>query len=356
MTTPCVLSKDGNRWNYDRCFHQAERSLSQQIAKSYGKEQAVITTSGNNALFYIMMSLAKHYTWVFYGDELYCDSPRMMNDLIKERKVKHIEEFSVLLSIDTIVDQMKSRIGCTNDHMIIVIESCTNPSGHMIDFENLVKVKQTFPNCTIVVDNTWLSSAFFNPFDYGADIVYESLSKYNSGGTRIGGAIVFRNEADEITKRIMNKIKLSGLHIEVDICQHLSSMFANLVTRIEKSSINTLTIAQQLSKLVDGKKFIDIIYPGLESHTHHERVKKLCKGKFPSVFLIQVVAQSKTKVFKMLEESDIWCATSYGGSRSRCDPYFPPPGKDRLVTLRFACGYNDASEFQKNMLKFLKNL
>jgi O-succinylhomoserine sulfhydrylase len=356
MTTPCVLSKNGDRWNYDRCFHQAERALSQQIAKSYGKEQAAVTASGNNALFYIMMGSAKHFTYVFYGDELYCDTPRQMTDLFKERKVKHIEEFSVLLSIDAIIDQMKSRMGSTDEHVIIVIESCTNPSGHMIDFENLKKIKQTFSNCLIVVDNTWLSSALFNPFDYDADIVYESLSKYNSGGTRIGGVIVFRNETDEITKKIMNKIKSSGLHIEVDVCQHFSSMFANLVTRVEKSSKSTLSIAQQMAKLVDGKKFIDIIYPGLESHIHHERVKKLCKGVFPSVFLVQVIAQSKTKVFKMLEESNIWCATSYGGSKSRCDPYFSPPGRDKVVTLRFACGHNDASEFLNNLLQFLKNL
>lgn len=351
----CVLSKDGNRWNYDRCFHQAERNFADKFAKSYGKQQAVITTSGNNALFYIMMSLVDHYTVVFYGDEVYCDTPRQMKNLVDTKQVRCAEEFSVLLSVDSIIDQIRSKVNSPLDHVMIVIESCTNPSGHMFDFENLPKLKTTFPNSVVVVDNTWLSSQLFNPFEYGADIVYESLSKYNSGGTRIGGAIVFHSDA--ISKRVMNVIKLSGLHIEVDVCQNFSQTFDNLPTRVQKSAPATLRIAQRLTQLVNPKsKFIDIIYPGLDSHPHHERIKKLCKGRFPSVFLVQVIARSKSHVFKLLEDSNIWVATSYGGSKSRCDPYFPPPNNQKIVTLRFACGYADDQQFEQNLLHFLQNL
>lgn len=355
MSTLCVLSKDGSRWNYNRCFHQAERALAQKIAKSYNKQQAVITSSGNNALFYILSTLCKPETMAFYGDELYCDTPRQMKELLKNKQVRHTEEFSVLLSIDAIIDQIQSRLSSTVENIIVVIESCTNPSGHMIDFENLHQLKDTFPNLILVVDNTWLSSAVFNPFDYGADIVYESLSKYNSGGTRIGGAIVFKS--DDIAKRVMNQIKLSGLHIEVDVCNHFSTMFDGLSTRVNSTAPATLRICQNLNKLVNqNSKFVDIIYPGLETHTHHKRVKKLCNAKFPSVFLIQVVARSKSQVFKLLEESNIWCATSYGGSKSRCDPYFSPPDKQKIVTLRFACGVSDVEEFERNLLRFLKSL
>lgn len=353
MSNLCVLSRDNdNWWNYDRCFHKEERLLSQDIASAYNQKQAVITTSGNNALYYITNALTNRWTHIFYGDELYCDTPRQLKDLLSNRMVKSLNEFSVLLSIESIAEMIDEKMKSSDprDDVVVIIESCTNPSGHMIDFEKIQQLKQKFPNLLIVVDNTWLSSVSFNPFDFGADIVYESLSKYNSNGTRIGGVIVFKN--DELANKVMYKIKISGLHIEVDVCQHFRQMFQGLRQRVLTSSASTQRVAKTIAK---HTKAIDVIYPGLEKHVHHERVKKLTNGIFPSVFLIQFMARSKNQITNLLNDCGLWCATSYGGTKSRVDPYFRAP-KQKIATLRLALGTTDEKQFELAMIQFLNKI
>lgn len=70
---------------------------------------------------------------------------------------------------------------------LFLFEACSNPSGLFFNFNILKK----FPSHTkVVCDNTWLSPALFNPIKQGADVIVESMTKYISGGTCIGGLII----------------------------------------------------------------------------------------------------------------------------------------------------------------------
>jgi cystathionine beta-lyase/cystathionine gamma-synthase len=63
----------------------------------------------------------------------------------------------------------------------------------MIDTKVISKrFKELKQNVTIVVDNSWLS-ATYNPLDYNADVLVESLSKYMGGGDLIMGMVTGRN-------------------------------------------------------------------------------------------------------------------------------------------------------------------
>lgn len=47
----------------------------------------------------------------------------------------------------------------------------------------------------MIVDNTWLTSTIFNPFDFKhVDIVVSSMSKYYSAGSCIGGAVWYKSD------------------------------------------------------------------------------------------------------------------------------------------------------------------
>jgi cystathionine beta-lyase/cystathionine gamma-synthase len=49
---------------------------------------------------------------------------------------------------------------------VFYIESASNPSGKIPDFEAMFDaVRTSSPNCIIVIDNTWMSPILFNPFD-----------------------------------------------------------------------------------------------------------------------------------------------------------------------------------------------
>ncbi len=73
---------------------------------------------------------------------------------------------------------------------LIFCESIGNPAGNIVDLEALAELAHRH-GLPLVVDNTVATPALCRPFEYGADIVIHSLTKYIGGhGTTIGGIIV----------------------------------------------------------------------------------------------------------------------------------------------------------------------
>ena len=72
----------------------------------------------------------------------------------------------------------------------IFIESIANPGGVITDIEAVAKIARK-AGVPLIVDNTLATPYLCKPFDYGADIVVHSLTKFLGGhGNSIGGMIV----------------------------------------------------------------------------------------------------------------------------------------------------------------------
>jgi cystathionine beta-lyase/cystathionine gamma-synthase len=136
------------------------------------------------------------------GNELYTDTPRLLKHFTSQfSSLFAYEQVSCMNSAEIIGAASKHREKGMSERSSYVsnswlvkcffFESCTNPSGQMIDFEILDKLKQICPKSSIVIDNTWLSSEFFNPFlcSNSVDYVVNSLTKYYSGGKCIAGTL-----------------------------------------------------------------------------------------------------------------------------------------------------------------------
>ena len=66
---------------------------------------------------------------------------------------------------------------------VLFVESCSNPNGHLFNFDQLAALKKKVPRLTVCVDNTWLTSALLNPFQWPeVDYVVCSLTKYYGAG------------------------------------------------------------------------------------------------------------------------------------------------------------------------------
>jgi cystathionine beta-lyase/cystathionine gamma-synthase len=327
--------------------------LAQTIASSYEVNpknpilDAVILTSGMNCLDNILASQLRYSCAIFHGDELYCDTPRLINEYKNSDLIRKVVTFSVRQPMDQVLLLITKHLErFPNDQIVIIIESCTNPSGEIFDFESLALIQKTIKNLLVVVDNTWLTHAIFNPFDYNVDLVYESLSKYNSGGKRIGGVIVGRSD---LIVKSKNKIRLCGIHIETDVCEDLYKLFQGVNIRLTESSRLTLDF---INRIKTHPSVIHIFHPSMENNEHHERFVKLKKRShtlIPSVLLIWFHCNqqrtSKTNILKFCDQKNVGVATSYGGSRSRVDYYFHPP-KDNRILLRIAIGY-EADDYQQ---------
>ena len=190
---------------------------------------------------------------------------------------------------------------------LLYVESIGNPKNTVSDFEAIAKIAHEH-NVPLVVDNT-VSPGIFNPFDYGADVVVYSLTKFAGGhGTSIGGALVDSGRFDwsqgnfpEITEPDPSYHGLVlwdafGLHDEAlirgaayimkarlqilrDMGGCISPFNAFLILqgletlhlRMPRHCENALAVAQWLEK---NAAVSWVNYPGLPSHADYANAQK----------------------------------------------------------------------------------
>jgi O-acetylhomoserine/O-acetylserine sulfhydrylase len=200
----------------------------------------------------------------------------------------------------------------------IYVESITNPSGNVPDFEALAALAREH-KIPLIVDNTFGMAGFLvQPIAWGADIVVQSATKWIGGhGTSIGGVIVdsgkfdwgasgkfpfFTDPSPGYHGLVFNDVfgpkgpfgniqfiiraRVEGLR---DLGPALSPFNAFLLLQgIETLSLrgqrhcdNAVALARWL-KTHPQVSWVN--YTGLEEHPHHQRARKYLRNGFGSVF------------------------------------------------------------------------
>jgi cystathionine beta-lyase/cystathionine gamma-synthase len=381
---------------YTRSSSHARRVLDQRIVDAYtlpkhlksGGLRAVAFPSGMTAINGILMATLERacqnisattpdsaLPWVILGNELYCDVAHTIRYL--RRLFRFIYE-EVDISCEKAVMRVVQKAG--PNLAIVYIESCTNPSGQMMDFQILRKIKRVSQRCIVCVDNTWLSSAVFNPFVCPAvDVVVESMTKYIGGGRCIGGMAV---GASWILTKARKWVKTLGLFMPRVVCTTFVQGWDTLSARIQQSSTLTLQIATELEALTQqpGGRVLRVLHPLLASHPTHAAARKLLtSGLGPSVLLFCVDLRCKIDpgigmdrgglstlrscavICAILAASGLKLETSYGSPYSKLEivtygwdgqyeldgSYDPISG----LWLRLAVGYQDTFEYLSTSLK-----
>ena len=92
---------------------------------------------------------------VIYGNELYYDTPKLIFNLYQT----HIfEEYLINVSdYASIIDT----VGVNGKINILFIESCSNLTGQMFDYEIVPVIRKKSKKLFIIIDNTWLSHDIF---------------------------------------------------------------------------------------------------------------------------------------------------------------------------------------------------
>lgn len=96
-----------------------------------------------------------------------------------------------LVSHDSSLEEWEKAI--TEETKAIYVESISNPTARLLDFEALAKLAHKY-SIPLIVDNTFATPYLFQPLEHGADIVVYSATKaLNGHGNAIGGLVVEGN-------------------------------------------------------------------------------------------------------------------------------------------------------------------
>ncbi len=202
----------------------------------------------------------------------------------------------------------------------VFIETIGNPNATLIDIEKAAAVAHAH-KIPLVVDSTFATPYLIRPFEYGADIVVHSATKFIGGhGTAIGGVIVDSGKFDwdasgkfpsltepnpsyhgiSFTKAagpaaFVTKIRAILLR---DTGATLAPLHAflflqgleTLSLRVERHVENALKVVEFLSKHPQVEQ---VNHPSLPSHPHHELYKRYFPKGGASIFTFEIKGGAK---------------------------------------------------------------
>ena len=173
---------------YTRISNPSWDIVEKRIAALEGGVGALITSSGQAAVLITMMNLAQAGDEIITSAKIYGGTYNLFAKTFKQMGLNVI-----FINSDNLEDYENA---ITDKTRCIYTETLGNPSIKVADIEALANLahKHGIP---LVVDNTVPTPYLCRPFEFGADIVVHSTTKYLSGhGNAMGGAIVDSGKFD----------------------------------------------------------------------------------------------------------------------------------------------------------------
>ena len=176
-------------YDYSRSGNPTRTHLEHHLAKISSANHAFSVSSGMAALD-VICRILKPGDHVIAGDDLYGGTNRLLTYLKNNAGVivHHIDTCNPS-NINNYLDPLKTKL--------VLLETPTNPLIKICDIQEVSnRVKSISPNAIIVVDNTMMSPYLQRPLELGADIVYDSATKYLSGHHDLMAGVIVCNDDD----------------------------------------------------------------------------------------------------------------------------------------------------------------
>lgn len=250
-------------YDYTRSGNPTRQVLEEGLADLEGGHRALAFSSGMAALttFFLHFSQGDH---LVVSEDLYGGTYRVLDQIFSD--------FGLSVTYADTTDTEAVSKAIKSNTKALLIETPGNPLLGIADLEALGTLCRK-RNLLYVVDNTFLSPILQKPFDFGADVVIYSATKYLGGHNDLCAGILVARE-EELGERFYFLQNSTGAVLPPFDCWLLVRSLKTLSLRIERQCKNALIIAEWLQK---HPKVNDIYYPGLKQHPGHELSKKQAK-------------------------------------------------------------------------------
>ena len=280
---------------YTRLANPTNDAVANKICQLEGGVAAILTSSGQAANFYAILNIVGAGDHIISTSAIYGGTYNLIANTMKNLGIE-----STFVDPDVSVEELESKF--KPNTKLIFGETLSNPSLNILDIEKFAKVahKNGVP---LIVDNTFPTPVFLRPFEWGADIVTHSTTKYMNGSANaVGGAVVDSGNFDwtkysekypglttpdetyhgtvytesfgkgaYITKMTTNLMRDLGSIPSPQNSFYLGVGLETLHLRMERHFENAFALAKHLEK---HPKVSWISFSGLENDSQHELAQK----------------------------------------------------------------------------------
>ncbi len=250
---------------YTRIGNPTIAALERQIAlleKGFG---GIATSSGMAAVSTIYMAFLKAGDHIVSTDAVYGPSRGIMESYFKK--------FGVESTYVNTADLAAVRAAIRPNTRMLFIETPTNPTMVISDLKACCAIAHEH-GLVAVVDNTFSSPCLQRPIEFGADVVFHSMTKFINGHADIvAGMIVTRNE--ELYRIVRPAMIGMGCNMDPHQAYMVLRGVKTMALRIARAQENALAVADFLEK---HPQVAWVKYPGLKSHPQYELAMKQMDG------------------------------------------------------------------------------
>lgn len=285
------LSVEGHM--YSRISNPTVAAVEAKIAALEGGVGAMCTTSGQAASMISLLNILKAGDHFISVSTIYGGTINLFAVTLKRFGIE-----CTFVSTDATEEEIQKEFKANTK--AVFGETIANPALTVFDIERFADIAHK-NNVPLIVDNTFATPVLCRPFEFGADIVIHSTTKYMDGhAVQLGGVIVDSGnfdwtngkfpeftEPDEsyhgvvytknfgkaayIAKARVQMMRDIGAYPSANAAFLLNLGLETLAVRMERHCSNALTVAEYLSKS-DKVEFVN--YPGLATDKYNELAKK----------------------------------------------------------------------------------
>ena len=175
------LKKDG--YFYTRLANPTNDAVAKKIAALEGGVGAVLTSSGQAANFYAVFNICEAGDHIVTTNEIYGGTYNLFGVTLKKLGIE-----CTFVNQDAPDEEIIAAF--RPNTKLLFGETISNPGCKVLDIEQMARIahQQGVP---LVIDNTFATPINCRPFEWGADIVTHSTTKYMDGhATQVGGCVV----------------------------------------------------------------------------------------------------------------------------------------------------------------------
>ncbi len=289
-----LFDLEASGYFYSRLQNPTCDRVAAKICALEGGSAAMLTSSGQAATFYAVFNIASCGDHVVASSAIYGGTYNLFAVTMKKMGV----EFTF---VDPDCSEEELENAFKPNTKAVFGETIANPALTVLDIEKFAKAAHAH-GVPLIIDNTFATPINCRPFEFGADIVTHSTTKYMDGhGAAVGGCIVdsgkfdwmahkdkfpglctpdesyhgityaekFGNEGAFITKATAQLMRDFGSTPSPQSAFILNLGLESLHVRIKRHCENA--VAEFLSK---NDKIEWVNYPGLEGNKYYDRAKK----------------------------------------------------------------------------------
>ncbi|MBE6428988.1 MAG: O-acetylhomoserine aminocarboxypropyltransferase/cysteine synthase [Planctomycetaceae bacterium] len=283
---------------YSRFANPTVMAVEEKIAELEGGLAAMCTTSGQAASLLSILNLCRAGDSFISTPQIYGGTINLFAFTLKKYGIECI-------FVDQNADEETIRKAFKPNTKLVFGETLANPALTVFDIEKFARIAHEH-HVPLIIDNTFATPVLCKPFEFGADIVVHSTTKYMDGHAVQGGGVIVDSgnfdwasgdfpeltEPDEsyhgiiytqtygkaayILKARMQLMRDFGCYPAAHSAFLLNLGLETLAVRMPRYCENAMKVARFLQ---DSDKIESVKYPGLETDPDYELAKKyLPKG------------------------------------------------------------------------------